>query len=971
MEMVTAIIAAIGSSIGGTAGAAMIMYAGTIAYAVVAIVSITAMRMQQIRAEQKARGAFNRSQRDRYVMVRGALEPRQLVLGQRRVSGPMVYVGSHGEKLEHLVYVVPLAGHLVDSIGKVYFGDEVVSLDEDGAVIGLTRTEVFTLVGATGTFDLQGPTRPETVHATAYYGEEASELAILDIDGSEVTVTGGYSGQTARLEIRYSPYPSPFVPDDWVSTREVFNCTNATSQTVTLNHVPRPASVNVTKDYSESDENEPHELDFELDGDQVTFHGGTVGREVQIVYQWTRSVSLARVRKYLGTSSQAADPGMMAALPGIWTSDHRGRGIAYLVVELDYDPDTFPGGLENVSAEVRGLKCYDPRTEETEWSQNPAVLAYNYAKHALGGRLPAAQLHEASFIAAANVCDTMTTYTVGDVDYERRLYVAGYAARTDQRPVDVLSDLCEAMGGRWLYQEGQLVVLAGAYRPSSNPMDESWLQGDKPLHVQPHVARADLVNSINGSYYDASNKYRAAPFAPVEPEAYKEEDGAKLPLMMDFEAVPFGPQAQYIAACKLREARQGMTIVAMCNMRAWRTQVGDAVPINLARFGLVNKEFECWETEWTLDGGIKLVLRETHPSIWDMDAGFPAEDPAPNTRLPDPWILPRIEGVEVISSGVVQSDGSIQTVTTVSWDTVNDPRIRKGGKIEVQFALATTNGSGNWPHQIEQGDAPRSRIYGLTARRPYKFVVRGLGNVGTGPWSAIVYHTISASTTVPDDVSSLTATPTGRQVRFKWAASTSPEYMETELRRTSWSSPSEKLIVSGTAAPWTAPSAGEYTWYARHRTRSGIYSDSSTSVTVLAGGTLKVLPPSHGSAADHPFEFDEVRITYERDGGITGAPSPRPGTGGWVADGWFEGGPSDVGDDYYLMVRLVSGDVPAAGADLDEWLRLNTNRTFQYTHDDDGFGGAYGDFIAEIATDDEGEHVVSTHRFTMRLPGAL
>ena len=77
------------------------------------------------------------------------------------------------------------------------------------------------------------------------------------------------------------------------------------------------------------------------------------GVSAYVSYRWNASTSRARVRRYLGTAGQAADAGMIAALPGVWTSAHTLTGLAYLVVELDYDPDAFPSGLPHVSAQLR------------------------------------------------------------------------------------------------------------------------------------------------------------------------------------------------------------------------------------------------------------------------------------------------------------------------------------------------------------------------------------------------------------------------------------------------------------------------------------------------------------------------------------------------------------------------------------------------------------------------------------------
>lgn len=114
-EAVAWAISAIGTYIGGAGGATLIMYATEIAYGVIAATMVAVSADQQRSAENKARSAYNRSQKDRYLMTRGSMEPRRLVLGQRRVSGPMAYVGSYGTDREHLVFVVAIAAHVLSA----------------------------------------------------------------------------------------------------------------------------------------------------------------------------------------------------------------------------------------------------------------------------------------------------------------------------------------------------------------------------------------------------------------------------------------------------------------------------------------------------------------------------------------------------------------------------------------------------------------------------------------------------------------------------------------------------------------------------------------------------------------------------------------------------------------------------------------------------------------------------------------
>lgn len=59
-------------------------------------------------------------------MTRNPISPRQIIYGQCKVSGPVVFLATSGAKNQFLHIVVALAGHQVEEIGDVYFNDDLV-----------------------------------------------------------------------------------------------------------------------------------------------------------------------------------------------------------------------------------------------------------------------------------------------------------------------------------------------------------------------------------------------------------------------------------------------------------------------------------------------------------------------------------------------------------------------------------------------------------------------------------------------------------------------------------------------------------------------------------------------------------------------------------------------------------------------------------------------------------------------------
>ena len=89
-----------------------------------------------------------------------------------------------------------------------------------------------------------------------------------------------------------------------------------------------------------------------------------------IQYQYTAYTYHANVRLVQGTDSQAADAELQALFPGQWTSQHRARGVCYLICRFEYSETAFATGLPVVTATVRGAKVYDPRDNACLYSED-------------------------------------------------------------------------------------------------------------------------------------------------------------------------------------------------------------------------------------------------------------------------------------------------------------------------------------------------------------------------------------------------------------------------------------------------------------------------------------------------------------------------------------------------------------------------------------------------------------------------
>lgn len=135
------------------------------------------------------------------------------------------------------------------------------------------------------------------------------------------------------------------------------------------------------------------------------------------------------VTKYLGTDAQTADPTMISNFPADWNSDCRGRGVAYVVIELRWHEKLFPSGIPNIVCVVRGNKVYDPRSATTGYSTNPMLHARDYLRSTrYGVAAETSELDDIAFQAMANHCDELITVPGKYVDASFRRITAATMA---------------------------------------------------------------------------------------------------------------------------------------------------------------------------------------------------------------------------------------------------------------------------------------------------------------------------------------------------------------------------------------------------------------------------------------------------------------------------------------------------------------------------------------------------------------
>jgi len=585
-----------------------------------------------------------------------------------------------------------------------------------------------------------------------------------EIDAIEAVL---FNGVTLQLGAGGEVLNSPWARNETTSyPLNPFNPIRLAGAVTVLPSVPNAGSLVIVREGSASvGSSEPDPIQGQV---PYTLAGATVTIDYDPAYTYSASYqttvlrSYARARWHLGAPGQAADAGLMAQLPGVWTDQHRADGVAYVICEFDYDETAFPSGLPSVTVQLRGAKIYDPRTGLTQFAENPALMMRYVDLHPqFGKRAAMTAAEDARIVAAANACDQAISYTGSDlVQTFRAAYVVPFGSPAR----DIFDDLAQAMGGEWAYAAGELYVRAGAYQMPVVNLVESDLAvvsrtsdggvSQSAITTSVHKARNDKINIVLPRIWDQAAGYVQSPISPFRADALVAKDGAELVEEVTMPAVFYAGQAFHIAGILLRDARDPLTVVVPLKLRAYPIEIFDGVTLTLPRYGWAAKEFRVLGRDLAPDGTIQLTLKETSSAIYQYGAGFVPQGYASNSGLPRPWdiLAPTITEIRSGESElIIQSDGTIINGVRVIWAPIVDASIR-GGFIDVDWTMPSTGFRGT---VTVPGSDTSAVIPGLPDGVYIVLRVRSRNDVAASDWSPQISHLIVGKTEPPPDILNL------------------------------------------------------------------------------------------------------------------------------------------------------------------------------------------------------------------------
>lgn len=445
----------------------------------------------------------------------------------------------------------------------------------------------------------------------------------------------------------------------------------------------------------------------------------------------------------VGTDAQGCEQYLATALPAMWNVNHRLAGVAYVTIRYNWDKDIFTS-IPTASFDVKGVKVYDPRTSLTAWSDNPALCIRDYLTDARYGRaIPAASIDDASFIAAANVCDELVSAPTG----MQKRYTCNGVVNTDAAPLDNLRDLLTCCRGMLIFAGGKYRLKIDAPTAATFTFDESNIVGSWSIRLPEKRGRA---NRVRASFFNPDKNWQPD-IATAESAAYRSEDNGIL-LEKQF-AINFTSniyRAQQIAQVELNASRKTTTCQFTATIAGLRCEVGDVVSITHSTPGWTAKPFRIARMTLLSSDEIEVTAVEYDADVYTLSSQF-AVDPLPGTELADPLNVAAPSGLTVASGTAelyIASDGTVITRLHAAWSATADPYVIKAeaqykksaDSVWQQFAAMDEAITDVWITPVDDGVAYDVRV---------RFV--NILNIASA-WATVTGHVVVGKTAPPTTV---------------------------------------------------------------------------------------------------------------------------------------------------------------------------------------------------------------------------
>jgi hypothetical protein len=448
------------------------------------------------------------------------------------------------------------------------------------------------------------------------------------------------------------------------------------------------------------------------------------------------------------------------------------RNTAYIYIRLLYDKDTFQG-VPEITMRVRGRKVYNPQTQTTDYSTNPALCTRDYLTRssARGGMgISASRVDDDSINSAASYCNV-------------KGWTCNYTINSNDAVSDVLTQMLGSFRGSLVFSQDKFKIKYRDLNYETSVMDlteDDVVQqsNDSTLHIT-EPSLADTPNGITISYINRDNNYESDtyPFAPAD--LIQQDNGDYREKSITINSIDNSTQAAKMASYLLESARVNLSTDFTAGYRTRALEPEDLVTLTHSVPGWNKKLFRVLTAALNYDGTVALVINEEDPSFYDDTYNLQQHN-WNDTLLPDPSAsVPSVTNIQQSEETYVYADR-----TFTRWNITFDPPDPKAFPwwdyagiwvkigIDGNWAYATRAESGFCIDPVQEGQNYFCKLQSHSIQGTTE-------NFDNAP---VVSRMIMGKTTIPSDLASISAIASGDSIAITATELTDPDLLGYEIR---------------------------------------------------------------------------------------------------------------------------------------------------------------------------------------------
>ena len=382
---------------------------------------------------------------------------------------------------------------------------------------------------------------------------------------------------------------------------------------------------------------------------------------------------LIHVETRLGLPTETAYSAIASAIPGIWTSSHRGDGIASLGADYRHGRaenlmKDFPNGDPSWSAVGAWKLVTDPRTDAVSATRNTALQIMDLLTSETG----LAQDYATTiapvldhWMGEMDICDEPVPLKAGGTAprYESFVFRA-----LSEDPVEALKKLLNACDGRLLIDDaGCWRLWVGKYRAPTVFLTEADIVG---YDVAGDDEDFDVVNELVPSFKSPAHKWSMVETDPWRNSADAGMRGEVKTTPMDLEAVTLNSQARRVAKREMSRLLAPIKGRLDCKLSAARAMGHRWIGVDFPELGFDNVVIEVEEGGQTSLQGfsvtIPFVLADPQADEWNA-ATEEGDGPQSEDRLVREALdAPVITDVEVFEDSAGEGGAGVRLRVTLT-----------------------------------------------------------------------------------------------------------------------------------------------------------------------------------------------------------------------------------------------------------------------------------------------------------------